>query len=371
MKKSLQTIQYQIHLQAQRRESHFEQLHEYFQKTTLIEAAAKHIGISRKKAISVTKQVLKQQYRPQEVRYVDIPKDHGKTRTISIIHEADKFLQFALKCLMEPIFEADFLPCSFGFRPMLSPKHAIAKVLELVKQGHTALLQLDIAQYFDGINHEQLMTTIQQRIRDPIVLQLISLWVKQCGNLGVPQGSPLSPLLANIYLHPFDQVVTQAGGKKGFHYLRFADDLLFLAPSSSKLPLKLAKSELKQINLKLQSAKTAKFDLRKQALNYLGFELNLIKQSRYWGIKRQWFPQLLPNTKAFNKWEASLAKQAKAGKHKNWEPLKKALHRWLQPYKCDQLDWQVLNQIIVHQISEYYKLSPDLVAQQIPLQSWK
>lgn len=245
-------------------------------------------------------------YHPRKIKRVHIPKPNGKKRPLGLLTIRDRIVQASAKSILELIFEADFLECSYGFRPGRSAHDALEEIRVSTNAGQKFVLDADIKGYFDNINHEKLLNFVQQRISDRKVLKLIRKWLK-CGvvgeeeiqenKVGTPQGAVISPLLANIFLHEFDKFWTQQTDVNG-KLIRFCDDfvILFATREDAERGLELVKAKLSELNLQLNPEKTGIVDMRNgnEGFDFLGFHIRQVWSKKY----RKFYTQNRPKKDA-------------------------------------------------------------------------
>jgi len=286
-------------------------------------------------------ELVKHTYQPMAVRKKEIPKDGGKVRVLSIPTIRDRVVQGAMKLILEPIFEADFQPGSYGYRPKRTAREAVLRVDRAIVRGKTRVIDLDLRAYFDSVRHDLLLEKVARRVQDANVIRLLKLILKSTGEKGVPQGGVISPILSNVYLNEVDKMLekaiatTRRGQDTQIEYARFADDLVVLIHSRPqqdwlmKAVDKRLREELAKLKVEINEEKTRMVNLAKgESFGFLGFEFRLVR-SRRGKWRTQFVPKMKKRTALLRKLKAVFRRSVSQPVRQVIEEINPILRGWV------------------------------------------
>jgi len=259
-------------------------------------------------------ELVERTYVPLRARRKEIPKDGGKVRVLSIPAIRDRVVQGALKLIMEPIFEADFQPGSFGYRPKRTAHQAVDRVATAIVQWKTRVIDLDLRTFFDTVRHHLLLEKVARRIKDDEVMRLLKLMLTASGKQGVPQGGVISPLLSNIYLTEVDRMLERAkettrNGKYTYvEYARFADDLVVLIDAHPRNAWLLGavnkrlREEFAKLQVEINEEKSHIVDLdQAESFGFLGFDFRRLRSMERKVWRAHYTPKMKKRTALLRK----------------------------------------------------------------------
>lgn len=275
----------------------------------------------------------------------------------------------AVKMVIEPLWEADFIETSYGFRPKRNAQQAIKAIRDNIHAGYKFVFDADLKKYFDTIPHEKLLKVLQERLTDKAVLVLITQWLKapirhpngqmEQSRIGSPQGGVISPLLANIYLHVLDRLIIAEQGvyqRSHMRIVRYADDFVLMGKNHYQRPiLKRLRDTLSRMGLELNETKSKLLFTGKNSLCFLGFEFRWIRSKFQW--RQGWYTDIRPSMKSRIKLFTMIRETLQPRGHWTIEwivqKLNEVLGGWLNYFVIPQVSYVSETARLIRQHLEY------------------